>query len=31
MPSGLKRFHNSGQAHFITFTCYHRLPYFLDE
>jgi putative transposase len=31
MPSGLKRFHNSGQAHFITFTCYHRLPYLLDE
>ena len=26
MPDGLKRFHNSGQTHFLTFSCYHRLP-----
>ena len=26
MPDGLKRLHHSGQAHFITFSCYHRLP-----
>ena len=26
MPEGLKRRHNSGQAHFLTFSCYHRLP-----
>ena len=26
MPSGLKRLHHSGQAHFLTFSCYHRLP-----
>jgi putative transposase len=26
MPEGLKRFHHSRQSHFITFTCYHRLP-----
>ena len=26
MPWGLKRFHESGQAHFITFTCFHRRP-----
>jgi REP-associated tyrosine transposase len=31
MPTGLKRFHHSGQSHFITFTCYHRLPYLADE
>ncbi len=24
MPWGLKRYHESGQTHFITFTCYHR-------
>jgi putative transposase len=27
MPDGLKRLHNSGQAHFITFSCYHRQPF----
>ena len=27
MPDGLKRLHNSGQAHFLTFSCYHRLPF----
>ena len=26
MPQGLKRLHNSGQPHFLTFSCYHRLP-----
>lgn len=26
MPQGLRRFHHTGQSHFITFTCYHRLP-----
>ena len=24
MPWGLERYHQSGQAHFITFCCYHR-------
>jgi putative transposase len=27
MPSGLVRFHQSGQTHFITFSCYHRRPF----
>jgi putative transposase len=26
MPDGLKRLHHSGQAHFLTFSCYHRQP-----
>lgn len=26
MPDGLVRLHYSGQAHFVTFSCYHRLP-----
>jgi putative transposase len=26
MPQGLKRFHQSGQSHFVTFSCYHRRP-----
>jgi putative transposase len=26
VPEGLKRLHRSGQSHFITFSCYHRLP-----
>jgi putative transposase len=26
MPSGLKRYHESHQTHFVTFSCYHRLP-----
>jgi REP element-mobilizing transposase RayT len=26
MPWGLKRFHESGQSHFVTFCCYHRRP-----
>jgi putative transposase len=24
MPSGLTRFHQTGQSHFVTFCCYHR-------
>src|SRR5205807_9189511 len=24
MPWGLRRFHQSGQSHFVTFCCYHR-------
>ena len=24
MPWGLRRFHESGQSHFVTFGCYHR-------
>ena len=27
MPDGLKRLHHSGQSHFLTFSCYHRLPF----
>jgi len=27
MPNGLKRLHHSGQSHFLTFSCYHRLPF----
>ncbi len=27
MPSDLKRFHHSGQSHFVTFTCYRRHPH----
>jgi putative transposase len=30
MPLGLKRFHHSGQSHFITFSCYRRRPYLAD-
>ena len=30
MPSRLKRYQTFGQDHFITFTCYHRVP-FLDN
>ncbi len=28
MPWGLKRLHQSGQSHFVTFSCYHRRPLF---
>jgi len=28
MPRGLKRFQQSRQSHFVTFTCYHRRPNF---
>jgi putative transposase len=27
MPSGLKRFQQARDLHYITFTCYHRSPY----
>jgi putative transposase len=27
MPLGLERRQNTGQLHFITFSCHHRLPY----
>ena len=27
MPSRLKRFHESGQTHFLTFSCYQRRPF----
>ncbi len=26
MPSGLKRFQEAESLHFITFSCFHRLP-----
>jgi len=26
MPWGLKRYQNTGDLHFITFSCYRRLP-----
>src|SRR5579862_678537 len=31
MPRGLHRYHESGQSHFITFSCYHRKPKFSDR
>jgi putative transposase len=30
MPRGLRRYHESGQSHFITFSCYRRKPKFVD-
>jgi putative transposase len=27
MPTGLKRYYGAGQAHFITCSCYHRIPW----
>ena len=27
MPKGLVRYHQTGNFHFLTFSCYHRLPY----
>ena len=27
MPRGLVRYHHTGNFHFITFSCFHRLPY----
>jgi putative transposase len=30
MPYGLERRQQTGQLHFITFSCYHRLPYLND-
>ena len=31
MPSGLKRYQTSGHDHFITFSCYKRLPFMNDD
>jgi putative transposase len=31
MPERLKRFHQSEQSHFITFSCYHRRPLFQTD
>jgi REP element-mobilizing transposase RayT len=31
MPSGLKRYHHTGQSHFVTFCCYHRRPLFTTD
>lgn len=28
MPSGLRRYHESGQSHFVTFSCFRRQPKF---
>jgi putative transposase len=30
MPCGLRRFQESGQSHFVTFSCYRRRPYFAN-
>jgi putative transposase len=27
MPRGLKRYHGAGDLHFITCSCYHRMPW----
>ncbi len=31
MPWGLKRFHQTGHSHFVTFCCYHRRPLFTTD
>ena len=31
MPYGLKRFQQAESLHFITFSCFHRLPYLTTE
>ena len=31
MPRGLRRYHESGQSHFVTFSCYQRKPKFSDS
>ncbi|MFZ0706130.1 MAG: transposase, partial [Candidatus Korobacteraceae bacterium] len=28
MPQGLRRYHQSGHSHFVTFSCYRRQPTF---
>jgi putative transposase len=28
MPTGLHRYQEAGNSHFLTFSCYHRRPYF---
>ena len=30
MPRGLRRFHDSGQSHFVTFSCYRRQANFIN-
>ena len=30
MPRGLRRYHESGQSHFVTFSCYRRQANFVD-
>ncbi len=30
MPLGLRRYHQSGQSHFVTFSCYRRQPNFVN-
>ena len=30
MPTGLKRYQGGGDCHFLTFSCYHRLPYLTE-
>ena len=31
MPLGLKRFQESGDLHFVTFSCYGRKPHLADD
>jgi putative transposase len=31
VPSRLKRYQTEGHYHFLTFSCYHRLPYLNDD
>jgi len=31
MPSRLKRYHTEGHNHFLTFSCFRRLPYLADD
>ena len=31
MPSRLKRYQTEGHHHFLTFSCYRRLPYLVDD
>jgi putative transposase len=31
MTDGLKRYQQSKQTHFVTFSCYHRMPRLLDD
>ena len=31
MPSRLKRYQTEGHYHFLTFSCYHRLPYLTND
>lgn len=30
VPWGLRRFHDTGHIHFVTFCCYHRRPFFAE-